>query len=313
MSARSNANNAAVGWVGLGNIGGPMAQRLVQAGIQVVGTDVDPAALEDFARAGGQAVTSLHEVAAEVETIFLSVPNASIARDVTFGDNGIAKHGRALRHIVDLSTIGAEAARSLAADSDASGLAWIDAPVSGGVAGALQGALSIMTSGRACAIDEVTPFLEHIGTVYRVGDSAGQGQVMKLVNNYLSAAALATTSEALVVGVAAGLAPATMLEIVNVSSGRNSATLDKFPRAVVPRLFNLGFSAGHMTKDVGLFTEQARQLGVPLWVGSSVHEIWDYASRHNGPDSDFSMIVRPYERWAEVEVGDGMSATDAGE
>ena len=298
-----------VGWIGLGNIGGPMAQRLLQAGIRVLGTDLDAEALAAFTNAGGEAANSAREIADQVETVFLSVPNGAVARTVTLGDDGLTQGSR-LRRVVDLSTIGASAAESLDRDVATAGRAWIDAPVSGGVAGAVKGTLSVMASGTPTAVEEVAPYLEHFGTVYRVGDRAGQGQVMKLVNNYLSAAALATTSEALVAGVRAGLAPTSMLEVLNASSGRNSATLDKFPRAIVPRLFDLGFSTGLMAKDVGLFTEHARQLGVPLWVGSSIQQIWDHTTHQNGPHADFSSIVQPYERWAGVEVAAQPSTTD---
>lgn len=237
------------------------------------------------------------------ETVFLSLPHAAAVRAVVFGKAGLGYGGR-VRRVVDLSTIGPQATESLDHDVAHIGLSWIDAPVSGGVTGAVKGTLSVMASGTAQAVDDVLDYLEQLGTVYQVGDRAGQGQVMKLVNNYLSAAALATTSEAITVGARAGLSPTTMLQVLNASSGRNSATLDKFPRAIVPRRFDLGFSTGLMAKDVGLFTEHARRQGVPLWVGASVQQIWDHTRHRNGAESDFSTIVHPYEGWAGVEIAE---------
>jgi 3-hydroxyisobutyrate dehydrogenase-like beta-hydroxyacid dehydrogenase len=127
---------------------------------------------------------------------------------------------------------------------------------------------------------------------------------MKLVNNYLSAAALATTSEAMVLGTKAGLDPRTMIDVLNAGSGRNSATQDKFPRSVLPRTFDHGFATGLMEKDLRLFAEEAAGLEVPLRVGSAVRQMWQQASSELGPASDFTSIVRLVEGWAGVEVRD---------
>jgi 3-hydroxyisobutyrate dehydrogenase-like beta-hydroxyacid dehydrogenase len=148
----------------------------------------------------------------------------------------------------------------------------------------------------------VEPVVAHLGPVFHVGREPGLGQAMKLVNNYLSAAALATTSEAMVVGVKAGLDPAVMVDVLNAGSGRNSATQDKFPRAVLPGTFDFGFATGLMEKDIRLFAEEADGLGVPVWVGAAVRQLWLQARAQLGPSSDFTEVVRVLESLTGVQV-----------
>jgi len=135
-----------------------------------------------------------------------------------------------------------------------------------------------------------------------VGERPGLGQTMKLCNNLLSATALAISSEAMVLGVKAGLDPKMMLDVINTGSGRNSATQDKFPRSVLPRTFDFGFGTGLMYKDVRLCMEEAERLGVQMWVGPAVRQMWLQACMELGPESDFTAIVKCVERLAQVEV-----------
>ncbi len=149
----------------------------------------------------------------------------------------------------------------------------------------------------------LAPVLATFGKVFHVGERAGLGQVMKLANNLLSATAMAITAEAVVMGVKAGLDPRTMIEVINAGSGRNTATQDKFPNAVLPRSFDFGFATGLMYKDVKLCLDEAEAQQVPMWVGSAVRQLWQYANARLGPDSDFTQIVQCLEDWAGVEVG----------
>jgi len=147
------------------------------------------------------------------------------------------------------------------------------------------------------------PVLRHLGKVFHVGTQPGQGQTMKLLNNLLSAAAMAISSEAVVMGVKAGLDPSQIVDVLNSGTGRNSATVDKFPKFIIPRTFNLGFALGLLNKDVRLCMEEADAMGVPMIVGSAVRQVLQIATAAEGEDGDMTEIVKPFERWAGVEVG----------
>lgn len=290
-----------LGMLGLGRMGSRMADRLVAAGHRVVVYDVEAEAVARLVARGAVAASSPAEVGDRAATVLTSLPTPAVVRDAVLGENGLV-HGRAIRRLVELSTTGMPTAQLLAGELESRGIAVVDAPVSGGTAGAEKGTLAVMAACSAADFTAVEPILTELGRVFHVGAEPGLGQAMKLVNNYLSAAALATTSEAVVAGVKAGLEPSVMIEVLNSGSGRNSATQDKFPRSVLPRTFDFGFATGLMEKDLGLFAEQAAGSGVPLWVGSAVHRLWRQAKDELGGDSDFSGIVRLVEAWAHVEV-----------
>ena len=193
-------------------------------------------------------------------------------------------------------------ARKVAAGLTEKGITYIDAPVSGGIAGAVNGTLAVMASGDRAVYDEVEPALKNFGNLFYVGDQAGQGNVMKLANNLLAAAAIVLSSEAIVMGVKAGLDPAQMLDVINAGSGRNSATQDKFPRSVLPRTFDFGFATGLSYKDVRLCVQEADQLGVPMLAGSVVMQMLGVTQAKFGADSDFTSVARVVEEWAGVEI-----------
>jgi 3-hydroxyisobutyrate dehydrogenase-like beta-hydroxyacid dehydrogenase len=247
-----------------------------------------------------------------VETIFTSLPSPVALEDVALGTDGIAGGDR-VRRLVDLSTVGPTASRAVAAALASQGIALVDSPVSGGPGGATRGTLAIMVAGAEQERAGVTPLLEELGRVFAVGDEPGMGQVMKLVNNYLSATALAVTSEALVYGAKAGLEPEVMVEVLNAGSGGNSASKDKFPRAVLPGTFDYGFATALMCKDLRLFADDAEALGVQLFVGSAVRQLWQHTFDQQGPESDFTEIIRPLEAWAGVEVRAGREASLPGD
>ena len=174
--------------------------------------------------------------------------------------------------------------------------------MSGGVAGAEKGTLAVMVSGPRAEADIVEPALAVIGKVFFISERPGAGQTMKLCNNYLSAAAMAATSEAMVLGVKAGLDPRIMLDVINAGSGRNTATEHKFPKLVVPRTFNLGFTNALMAKDVALALSEAKALGVPMDVADAVMRALKLACDEIGGDKDLTTLVQPIERRAGVEV-----------
>ena len=182
------------------------------------------------------------------------------------------------------------------------GITAVDSPVSGGVGGAQKGTLAVMASCPRALFDSLKPVLEVLGKVFYLGDKPGLGQSMKLANNLLSATALAITSEAMVMGVKAGLDPRVMLDVINAGSGRNSASQDKFPKAILPRTFDFGFTTELMYKDVKLFLQEAEAMGIPMWVASAVGQLWFLTYSQIGPQQDFTTIVQCIEKWAGVEV-----------
>jgi 3-hydroxyisobutyrate dehydrogenase-like beta-hydroxyacid dehydrogenase len=279
------------GFIGLGRMGGAMARRLIEAGHRVVAFDVSEAARNALAAEGAQIASSALSVADTVPLVFLSLPNPEIVVDTMLGAQG-AIAGDRLEVCVDLSTSGPEAAIRLAAGLAERNIASLEAPVSGGIKGARDGTLSLMVSGPRPAWERVRPLLEIFGRPFFMGETAGAGQTMKLVNNLLGACAIAITAEGMTIGAKAGLDPARMIEVLNVSSGRSSATLDKWPRAVLPRTFDFGFAAGLCLKDVRLCLAAARSLGVPLGVGTAVCELLERTVSELGPDSDFTAMTK---------------------
>lgn len=290
-----------IGFIGLGHMGGPMAHRLIDAGYQLVVHDIDETAVAPFLDRGAIGAASPQKVADAAQTVLMSVPTPAVAREVALGDSGVVR-GACVERLVDLSTVGAPTAQTIAQGLAAAGVQTVDSPVSGGVNGAAAGTLALMVACPAAEYDAVGGVLAVLGKTFHVGTNPGQGQVMKLLNNYLSAAALATSTEALVVGAKAGLDPQLMVDVLNVSSGRNSATLDKIPRAVLPGTFDCGFAIGLMCKDLRLFAAQAEDLKVPLWVGTPIRTLYQHASDQLGSEVDLSCIVQPLEQWSKTQV-----------
>jgi len=293
--------NKDLGFIGLGNMGAPMASRLLDAGFSLTVFDTRAAALEPFVARGAIAAPSPAAVASAVETVLVSLPTPAIVRQVALGEGGIAS-GKKVKTFVDLSTTGPRAAQEIAAELAKHNIVAVDSPVSGGVAGAVKGTLAVMVSGPKDRHDALLPALQAIGKVFYLGEKPGLGQMMKLANNLLSATAMAISCEAMVMGVKAGLDPKVMVDVINAGSGRNSATQEKFPRSILPRTFDYGFATGLMYKDVKLCLEEAQALGVPMWVASAVQQLWLVANGELGPESDFTRVVEVLERWAGVEV-----------
>ncbi len=175
--------------------------------------------------------------------------------------------------------------------------------MSGGVGGANQGTLAVMVSGPQADIDVVKDALAVFGKVFVVGAKPGMAQTMKLANNFLSATAMAATSEAVAMGVKAGLDPVVMIDVINAGSGRSTASDNKFPKSILPRTFDAGFATALMLKDVRLCAEEAKGLGVPDAVMRTVLDQWETTNTEFGGDTDFTAIVKMIERRAGVIVG----------
>lgn len=290
-----------IGFIGLGRMGRHMSARMVAAGHQLVVYDTDAGALARLVQKGAKAAKSSTEVASASDIVFVSLPTPDVVKLVALGDGGVAGGTRA-KTFVDLSTTGPRVAIEVAQGLEQKGITAVDAPVSGGPSGAEKGTLAVMVSGPKRLDNALRPLFEVIGKVFWVGEAPGMGQTMKLANNMLSATAIAITSEAIVMGTKAGLDPAVMLDVINAGSGRNTATADKFPRCVLPRRFDFGFSTELLYKDVRLCLEEGERLGVPMMVGNAVRQLMSIAKASEGPNADITEIVRPVERWAGVEV-----------
>jgi len=216
----------ALGFIGLGNMGGPMSIRLINAGYEVFVYDRDEGALARAVSAGAKQLTSIKAVADQVETVFLSLPTPEIVDAVCLQGGGL-REGSKVKQVVDLSTIGPRAAAAIAKGLLECGMVYVDSPVSGGVTGAVKGTLAVMVSCPRSNFDALDAVLSVFGKTFYLGDKAGQAQTVKLANNIMSVTAVAITSEAIVMGVKAGVDPKIMLDVINAGSGRNTASADK--------------------------------------------------------------------------------------
>jgi 3-hydroxyisobutyrate dehydrogenase-like beta-hydroxyacid dehydrogenase len=286
------------GFIGVGRMGAHMARRLLKAGHSLTVFDTSKEACEELAKSGAQVASSALEVANNTEVAFLSLPTPDIVQKVCSGLTGAKK----VKIVVDCSTTGPGGARIAQAELAKAGIVYLDAPVSGGMAGARDGTLAVMVSGQKAAYERVEPAIKQFGKLFFCGEGAGLAQIMKLANNMIAAAVIVLSSEVIAMGTKAGLNPRQMCEIINSGSGRNSATQDKFPRSVLPGTFDFGFATGLSYKDVRLCLQEADAQGVPMPVGAEVFQILGVTKALFGADSDFTSIAKVYEQWAGVEM-----------
>jgi 3-hydroxyisobutyrate dehydrogenase-like beta-hydroxyacid dehydrogenase len=291
-----------IGFIGLGNMGFPIARRLLQEHHDVIAFDTRSEALERAVALGARPALSVKEVADRAETVMASLPSPVASFEVATGAAGVIEGSR-VRRYVDLSTVGSQTARRIHDRLAKRNIVAIDSPVSGGIGGAEKGTLAVMVSCPRNEFDVIRTALEAIGRPFYIGDKPGSAQTMKLVNNILAANVLAATSEVVVMGVKSGLDPSVMIEVLNAGSGATSASRDKFPRAILPRTFDYGFATGLMVKDVRRYLDEAKALGVPADVAETISRLRETAAQDQGPDSDFTSVIKPLERAAGVTVG----------
>jgi len=289
-----------IGFIGVGRMGFHMARRLLEAGHSLTVFDTRGEAMDRVVALGAQPAASPRAVADHAQTVMASLPSPDIVLDVATGADGVLE-GRSVRRFVDLSTTGSRTAMRIAQALQARNIVQLDSPVSGGVAGAEKGTLAVMVSGPRADFDLLTPMLGVIGKVFFIGERSGSAQTMKLANNLLSATSLVATSEAVVMGVKAGLDPAVMIDVINAGSGRTTASEGKFPRAILPRTFDFGFATGLMLKDLRLCLEEAEALGVPMDVTQAVRKLFEQANAEFGPDQDFTTVFQCVERNAAAQ------------
>ena len=286
------------GFIGVGRMGGHMARRLLAAGHSLTVFDTSKEAMDELAKSGAQVASSALDVANATEVAFLSLPTPDVVQKVCSGLTAAKK----VKIIADCSTTGPKVARIAQAELAKHGITYVDVPVSGGMKGAKDGTLAVMVSGPKAAFEKLEGAIKNFGKVFFCGEGAGQAQVMKLANNLLAAAVIVLSSEAIAMGVKAGLNARQMCDIINAGSGRNSATQDKFPRSVLTGTFDFGFATGLSYKDVRLCLEEADAQGVPMIAGAAVFQMLGVTKARFGADSDFTSIARVYEEWAGVEI-----------
>jgi 3-hydroxyisobutyrate dehydrogenase-like beta-hydroxyacid dehydrogenase len=291
-----------IGFIGLGKMGFPMARRLIEAGHQLVAYDTRNDVLDKMVALGAKAASSPKDIADRVETVMASLPSLQASLEVATGKGGVIE-GQRIKRFVDLSTVGSHMAVKIHDLLAAKNIVQLDSPVSGGVGGAEKGTLAVMVSGPRADFETVKPALGVIGKTFFIGEKPGSAQTMKLTNNLLSATAMVATCEAVTIGVKSGLDAGVMIDVINAGSGMNTASRDKFPRAILPRSFDFGFATGLMVKDVRLALEEAKSLGMSLEVAEAVGRLWETVMREMGPDSDFTSAIKPIEKAAGVVVG----------
>lgn len=295
-----------LGLIGVGRMGHPIARRLIERQYPLVVHDSDPARQKTIADLGAETAAHPLAVANTADIVIVCLPHPDVVREVALGSRGVLEGTRA-RYLIDISTTGTSVAREIDKEFKARGKAFVDAPVTGSVAGAISGKLTVIVGAAAQDREAVQPVLSCIGeTVVVAGEHPGDGQMLKTINNLLSFVALEATAEAMVLGTRYGLKPETMLQVFNSGTGRNSATQDKFPKSVLPRTFDFGFPVWGVNKDIGLCLAEADRLGVPMPVGYAAQQIWRAAAGEMKND-DMTSIVKLFERWAGVIVkGEGV-------
>jgi 3-hydroxyisobutyrate dehydrogenase len=248
-----------IGFIGLGNMGARMTRRLVDAGIAVLGYDVTAGRAQ---AAGAQAARSAGEAADYADVVMLSLPDSPVVEAVVEGADGVLAHCRAGQVVIDLSTSAASCTARLAQLFAARGAHYLDAGISGGAAAAAKGTLTLMVGGDAAALETVRWALAPISAKVVYMGASGAGHTTKTLNNFLNAVSLAASAEVMVAGKKAGLDLHRLLEVLNSSSGVNFATLNRFPKIVDGDYLEGGLTGRLMTKDVLLYVERARELGV---------------------------------------------------
>lgn len=295
------------GYLGVGNMGLPMAGKILDAGHTLTIHDVSEAAMKPLLDRQARRANSPKELGDACETVFVSLPTLKILRDVVLGTKANGSDGllagRKLKLLVNTCKVGIPMVEEMAKACAARGITLLDCPISGGPDGARAGTLSIMVSGDAAAIETVKPLIAKWGkTLVVAGDKPGAAQVLKLTNNILFAVALVAASEAFVMGAKGGLKPEVMLEAINAGSGRNFATAALFHRSVLRGHFDLGAPLHILMKDIDLAVEMGEQLGIPMWVCQAARLVYKHAMFEGRANDDISTMVKVVEKGAGFEL-----------
>jgi 3-hydroxyisobutyrate dehydrogenase len=291
-----------VGFIGLGNMGAPMAGRLLDAGHSLVVHDAREAAAASLLARGARWAASPAEVGATAQTVITILPTSREVRQVLLGPKGLLDALRPGSLVLEMTSADPSATRELAGEVAARGSALIDAPVSGGVRGATEGTLAIMVGGEPALLERARPLLAGMGkNIFHAGP-VGAGHAIKLVNNMCSGGILALTIEAVAVAARSGVDPARAVEIIQASSGRSNASDYKFPRFILNGGFDAGFAIRLMMKDLDGYGRLAQEAGVPSPVARAAAEIYRLAMARGMAEQDHTAIAKLVEEWAGVAL-----------
>lgn len=275
-----------LGFIGVGDMGRPLARRLLRAGFALTVHDTNPAAVADLVASGAQAAGSAQEVASAAQIVFACLPSPAISERVALGEGGVV-HGTAVRQYIEMSTIGSPAMERIAAGLAARGIGLLDAPVSGGPTGERAGRLTCFVAAPREQYEQAQAALRGMSDrLFLVGEQPGQAQVLKLANNMLNAANFSLAIEMVLMARRAGIEESMAIEVINASTGRNRATEETFKAQILSRAFATGARLDILAKDVELAVAQARALGVEHSAAEAVRALWSQAVEegHGGED-----------------------------
>ncbi len=304
-----------IGFIGLGKMGTPMARRLLAAGYPLTVHDLRAEAAQAAGRDGAAIASGPAAAARQADVVMTMLPDGPAVEQAVYGREGLAEAMRPGQMLIEMTSSHPGVTRRIAADLAARGVQVLDAPVSGGVRGAQDGTLCIMAGGPAEVLDRCRPILAHLGRdIIHVGDAPGDGDVAKTINNLLSATAIWSSIEAVLLGMKAGLEPERLLEAVNASTGRSYTTETKFSRYILPRDFTAGFTVGQYLKDLNICLDVADGLNASLLLGAAVRQAWMMAAHEGMADLDHTALVMLLERWMGLagKPAEAARGSDAG-
>ncbi|MFZ8951654.1 MAG: NAD(P)-dependent oxidoreductase [Alphaproteobacteria bacterium] len=291
-----------IGYIGLGAMGRPMAINLIEAGHDLVVCDTDENRAAVLAQRGAEVAASPRETADKSDYVLACLPSLAAAEDVALGIDGADKGNRA-KAFINMGTTGSAYSRAVAERMKTAGKVFLDAPISGGPPGAEAGTLGIMCSGDKETFEALKSSLEVLsGKLVYLNENPGAAQTMKLVNNIISFGNLSVALEAMTLGAKAGLDPEQMLEVINASSGRNSATDTKIPNHVLSRTFDYGGALYIIEKDLELWRREAEAYETPMWLGTNIRTLFLQCMAEVGRDQDLTALTTTLEKMAGVQI-----------
>ena len=291
-----------VGIIGLGNMGGRMAKRLLEQNVEVGVYDLNKDFVQIFVGLGAEETESPADLASRYQYVITVLPNVYIVKEILTGPKGLMRGLRPESLLIEMTTSIPSVTKELSALLKNESLRMIDAPVSGGVKKAEDGTLSIMVGGEVADFEEAKPLLSCLGqNIFHVGE-AGAGHTIKALNNMISATTLAATGEAMALGVKLGLDPSKMLNVINSSTGKSFSSDFKFPNQVLTRKFEVGFTLDLMVKDLKIAMNMAEEEKVPMFISSASFQLWKHAWSQGRGSQDHTAIVKHIEEMFDVEI-----------
>jgi len=291
-----------IGFIGIGNMGAPMAQNLLKSGYPLGVYDLREKAIGSLAQAGAEKAVSPRDLASRSSVVITMLPASPDVEAVVLGPEGVLEGAKSGDMVIDMSSSYPGSTKMISEQLVAKGIRMLDAPVSGGIKGAREGTLAIMVGGEERDYEECRPIFQAMGQNIHYLGKIGAGHTVKALNNLCSACSMVITSEALVIATKLGLSPDKVIDAINSSSGRSWSSQDKFPNFVLNGAFNSGFTIGLMNKDLEIATSLGRELHIPMFVGATVQQLYNYAVGQGKGDDCSSAIIKIIENWGSVKV-----------